>query len=115
MEWLTEYGAVSLSGGLNLLAKMLGKPGKMETSGDQVAQLHANGEVQRINDYCLHDVLDTYFVFLRTRVLTGQVPLDEEQQLVAQTRTWLEERAAEQPGLKAYLDEFGEWDPTPFQ
>lgn len=115
MEWITEYGAASLVGGLNLLAKMLGKPGKMETSGDQVAELHARGEVQRINDYCLHDVLDTYFVFLRTRVLTGQLSLEEEQQRVAQTRSWLEERVGDQPGLKAYLDEFGEWDPTPFE
>ena len=30
MEWMTEYGAFRLKGGLNLLAKMLGKPGKME-------------------------------------------------------------------------------------
>src|SRR5712672_68713 len=29
-DWLTNFGAARLMGGLNLLAKMLGKPGKME-------------------------------------------------------------------------------------
>src|SRR5690606_23999739 len=63
LEWLTEYGACRLAGGLNLLAKMLGKPGKMETTGGSVHDLWVEGRRQEINDYCLHDVLDTYFVF----------------------------------------------------
>ena len=29
-DWLTNFGACRLAGGLNLLAKLLGKPGKME-------------------------------------------------------------------------------------
>src|SRR5579884_1390684 len=35
-DWLSNYGACRLTGGLNLLAKKLGKPGKMEVAGDQV-------------------------------------------------------------------------------
>jgi len=67
-DWLSNYGACRLAGGLNLLAKLLGKPGKMEVAGDQVWNLHREGKLQEINDYCLCDTLDTYFVFLRTRV-----------------------------------------------
>lgn len=115
MDWLSEYGAWNLAGGLNLLAKLLGKPGKMSTTGDQVADLYLRGELQRIADYCLHDVLDTYFVFLRTRVLAGEIALEEEQRVVAEMRDWVEARAAAQPGLKPYLDAFGRWDPTPFR
>jgi len=114
LDWLTEYGACRMKGGLNLLAKMLGKPGKMETKGDQVAKLHAHGKVEEINDYCLHDVLDTYFVFLRTLVLMGSLDLEAEQRLVAETRSWLEERAAGQPALGRYLEGFGSWNPAPF-
>lgn len=109
MEWLTEYGAFRMTGGLNLLAKMLGKPGKMQTSGGQVAELYAQGAVREINEYCLHDVLDTYFVFLRTRVLSGALDLDTEQTIVEETREWLSGRAGETPGLEEYLDNFGEW------
>src|SRR5262249_36272675 len=35
-DWLSNYGGCRLAGGLNLLSKLLGKPGKMEGSGDQV-------------------------------------------------------------------------------
>ncbi len=115
MEWITEFGAVRLKGGLNLLAKMLGKPGKMETRGDQVARLYAEGKVQEINDYCLHDVLDTYFVFLRTRVLAGRISLEEEQTLVGELRGWLTERAKAQPAIGKYVDSFGTWNPIPFE
>ncbi len=115
MDWITEYGAFRLKGGLNLLAKMLGKPGKMDTKGDQVAGLHAEGKVQEINDYCLHDVLDTYFVFLRTRVLCGRLSLQEEQSAVTGTKAWLEERSKSQPALEKYLESFGTWDPEPFK
>ena len=34
------------------------------------------GKLAEINNYCRCDVLDTYFVFLRTRVLVGQLTLD---------------------------------------
>jgi hypothetical protein len=115
MEWMTEYGAFRLKGGLNLLAKMLGKPGKMDTRGDQVAALHAAGKIAEINDYCLHDVLDTYFVFLRTRVVAGKITLEEEQRIVGEAKGWLEAKAESLPALKKYLKGFGDWVPTPFR
>jgi predicted PolB exonuclease-like 3'-5' exonuclease len=114
MEWITEYGAFRLRGGLDLLAKILGKPGKLETSGGQVQDLYDQGRLQDINDYCLHDVLDTYFVFLRTRVLTGRLALEREQELVEEARKWLGERGRENPALEKYLENFGSWEPTPF-
>ena len=114
LEWLTEYGAIRLKGGLDLMAKILGKPGKMDTRGNQVEELHGAGALQEISDYCTHDVLDTYFVFLRTRVLTGQISLEEEQEIVGETKNWLEKKARDEPGLRPYLDSFGSWDPTPF-
>ena len=114
LEWLTEYGAYRLKGGLDLMAKVLGKPGKLHTRGDRVEELYHAGEMQAISDYCTQDVLDTYFVFLRTRVLTGELTLEAEQALVAEMRAWLEARAAGQPGLRPYLESFGSWDPTPF-
>ena len=114
-EWLTEYGAYRIRGGLNLLAKVLGKPGKMTTRGGEVGEMHRAGALQEISDYCTQDVLDTYFIFLRTRVLTGQITIEEEQRIVADTRTWLEERARTQPGLRPYIESFGSWNPEPFK
>jgi hypothetical protein len=53
-------------------------------------------------------VLDTYFVFLRTRVLVGQISLDDEQKLIAATKSWLEERA-DVAAYRLYLDRWGDW------
>ena len=69
------------------------------------------GESTEINDYCRCDVLDTYFVFLRTRVLLGKLTLDAERELVASTKQWLEEQSAALPVYAHYLSHWGDWQP----
>jgi predicted PolB exonuclease-like 3'-5' exonuclease len=113
MDWLTNYGACRLAGGLNLLSKLLGKPGKMGVSGEEVYAMHQAGRLQEINDYCLFDTLDTYFVFLRTRVLTGDLSLDQEHELVLDARSWIHSKVPEMPALQKYLDNWGDWNPWP--
>jgi predicted PolB exonuclease-like 3'-5' exonuclease len=110
-DWLSNYGACRLAGGLNLLAKILGKPGKMEVSGDQVYELHRAGRAREINEYCMFDTLDTYFVFLRTRVLLGELTLEHERVLEGKAREWLEVRCKEHPALRQYLDAWEAWQP----
>ncbi len=112
-DWLTNYGACRLAGGLDLFSKILGKPGKMEVSGDQVYAMYLAGKIQEINDYCMFDTLDTYFVFLRTRVLRGDISLEEEQVLVAAGKAWITEKSAELPALRKYLENWGDWQPWP--
>jgi 3'-5' exonuclease len=108
-ELLTNFGATRFNGGLNLAANLLGKPGKMDVHGDMVQDMYDAGRLAEINDYCRCDVLDTYFVFLRTRVLLGQLTLEGEQQLIAQTREWLEARTDSSPAFRLYLDHWGDW------
>lgn len=112
-ELLTNFGATRLSGGLNLAATMLGKPGKMDVQGHMVQDLFDTGNLPQINDYCRCDVLDTYFVFLRCAVLVGQISLDREQELIAQTYQWLSERAESMPAYALYLEHWGDW-PNPW-
>jgi hypothetical protein len=113
LAWLNNYGACRHAGGLNLLAKLLGKPGKMEYRGDQVYSLWLDNQLQQINDYCMYDTLDTYFAFLRTRVLLGDLPLEKEHEVVMRAKEFLISKAAEQPGLQKYLDNWGDWKPWP--
>ena len=113
LDWLSNYGACRLAGGLDLLSKLLGKPGKMEVSGDQVYELYRAGRLQEINDYCLFDTLDTYFVFLRTRVLLGEFSVKEEADLVARARDWLGGRVDEVPALRQYLEGWADEEPWP--
>lgn len=113
MELLSNFGAIRLPGGLNLFSKLLGKPGKTDTTGYQVYDMFRQGQVQAINEYCSFDVLDTYFVFLRTRVLTGDLPLEQEQERVRETKDWLSAQTTEQPHLQRYLDRWGDWEAWP--
>ena len=104
MDWMGNYGACRIVGGLDLLAKLIGKPGKMDVSGDKVYEMYHAGQLREINDYCLCDTLDTYFVFLRTRVLTGDVTREAEVELVERARKALAGQVGEFPILKQYLD-----------
>ena len=113
MDWMSNYGASRLVGGLNLLAKLLGKPGKMGISGDQVYAMYRAGKYQDINDYCTFDTLDTYFVFLRTRVLTGDITLEREAEIIAQAKKSLEVQSRDLPALRQYLDNWTDWQPWP--
>lgn len=108
-ELLTNFGTTRFTGGLNLAANLIGKPGKMGTTGDMVQDMYDAGQLAEINNYCRCDVLDTYFVFLRTRVLLGELSLDEEQGLVAAANTWLHQRAADVPAYRDYLSRWGDW------
>ena len=76
-----------------------------------VQDMYDDGQLQEIDDYCMADVLDTYFVFLRTRVLVGELDLDEEQGIIAETKTWLELQASERPAYAHYLEHWGDWQP----
>lgn len=106
---LTNYGATRFSGGLNLAASMLGKPGKMGIQGHMVQDLYDAGKIIEINDYCRCDVLDTYFVFLRTMVVLGHLTLQREQEIVSDTKQWLMERVEQSPAYRSYLDRWGDW------
>jgi predicted PolB exonuclease-like 3'-5' exonuclease len=76
-DFLTNYGVHRLRGGFNLLAKMIGLPGKTKIDGSMVQQLW---QAQRLNDihrYCRHDVIQTYFLFLRVELLRGRMTAEQ--------------------------------------
>ena len=72
-ELLTNFGSTRFTGGLNLAANLLGKPGKMDVQGHMVQDLYDAGRLAEINDYCRCDVLDTYFVFCAAAYLSGSL------------------------------------------
>ena len=107
-DLISNFGAIRLNGGLNLMASLIDKPGKSGVDGSQVQQMYFDGQLQEINDYCRCDVLDTYFVFLRSRVLLGQLTLEEEQDLMQLTRMFLEDQADDHPAYRHYLQQWAQ-------
>ena len=110
LDLMSNFGASRISGGLNLLANLIGKPGKTGVDGSQVQGMYDAGEVGAINDYCRCDVLDTYFVFLRTRVLLGKLTVEDEHRLVSEAKQWLEAESENIPVYKTYLSHWGDWN-----
>lgn len=110
-DLISNYGAARLVGGLNLLANLIGKPGKSGVDGSQVQDMYLAGKAQEINDYCRCDVLDTYFVFLRMQVLLGKLKLEDEQKLVGETHDWLQQQEASSAAYAHYLSHWGTWHP----
>jgi predicted PolB exonuclease-like 3'-5' exonuclease len=55
-------------------ARLIGLPGKEEgIDGSQVEGLYRAGQIEILRQYCLSDVAQTAFVFLRTRLLVGEI------------------------------------------
>jgi len=108
-EFLTNFNATWFRGGLDLAAQLVAKPGKMNIKGDQVQAMYNAGRLQEISDYCRCDVLDTYFVFLRSMVVMGRINRIREKELVAAAYDWLQSRRQANVGYSSYLDCWGDW------
>lgn len=76
-DWLSNGGASRVRGGLDLVAKLIGLPGKGAVSGADVQMLWERGRWPDIHRYCRDDVLQTYFIFLRVAHLRGQISAEQ--------------------------------------
>lgn len=110
-EALNNSGSIRYQGGLNLFAKMIGKPGKLDTKGDQVQAMFEAGQMFEIEDYCLGDALDTYFVFLRWMVVKGTLSLAQEELLCDKALDRMKAYGSETGYLKKYIASYKKWVP----
>ena len=106
-ELLTNFGCARFVGGLNLAANLLGKPGKMDVQGYMVQDMYEAGKLAEMNNYCRCDVLDTYFVFLRTRVMVGELSLDDEQRIILETKDWIRVASGDGVGVSRLSGQVG--------
>ena len=64
-------------GSLDSVAKGLYLPGKLDVSGDQVWDLYLEGRIEDIRNYCEHDVLNTYLIFIHYQGMIGKITNEE--------------------------------------
>lgn len=74
-DQLSDHGAASRTS-LAGAAKLIGLPGKDGVDGSQVEALFEAGQLEALKAYCLSDVVQTAFVFLRYRLLAGAIERD---------------------------------------
>lgn len=110
-----------LSASLNEIAELSGIPGKIGTTGDDVAGLFygRDGEppdYRRIVDYNTFDAITTYLVWLRMRFFRGAIGAAEYAAEKALARDFTMREAAAQGGayLEKFLARWRELDPALF-
>ena len=76
LDFISDFGSVR---GLKLdtLCASLNLPGKYDVHGDQVLELYYAGELDKINEYCESDVLNTYWLFLKFELLQANILQDD--------------------------------------
>jgi predicted PolB exonuclease-like 3'-5' exonuclease len=88
-DCLSNFGAARLRGGLDLVAKLVGLPGKSDVAGGDVQRLWERGRWAEIHRYCADDALQTYFVLLRVEQLRGRLTPEQVATLSAGARARL--------------------------
>jgi len=74
---------------LDALAKLIGFPGKLGMDGSKVWEAWQNGEIAGIRDYCETDVMNTYLVSLRFRLMRGELSRTEYEEEISFVREQL--------------------------
>ncbi len=71
-DFLSDHGATRMTS-LDGAARLIGLPGKEGVDGSQVEGLWSSGQLDALKRYCLSDVVQTAFLFLRQRLLVGRI------------------------------------------
>jgi 3'-5' exonuclease len=90
-DFLTNRGAYGVRGGFDLLAQLIGLPGKGAVDGAQVQGLWEAGRLADIEAYCRRDVIQTYFLFLRLELIRGRITRARYDAALAATDTFRSE------------------------
>ena len=103
LDLMDVLGSFQIGGRASLeqVATLLGFPGKLGMSGDQVWGRYQAGELQAIRDYCETDALNTYLIYLRFQLVRGILDETRYHAEVEQLRARLKE--ADSPHLDEFL------------
>lgn len=80
---------------LDQLAKLCGFPGKLDMDGGQVWQSWHNGQREEVRNYCETDVVNTWLVYCRYRLIKGELNQTTYQNELDLVRMTLEQSNAE--------------------
>lgn len=94
--------------GLDVIATMLGFPGKMGMSGAKVWDSFREGRIAEIRNYCETDVLNTYLVYARFQFMRGILDAEDLQREYALVREALE--SSEKEHLLEFAREWPQQD-----
>jgi 3'-5' exonuclease len=81
-DFLCDHGAAKMTS-LDGAARLIGLSGKDGVDGSQVEGLYQAGQLEALRQYCLSDVAQTAFIFLRYQLLAGRLDRASYQRVAA--------------------------------
>lgn len=103
MDVLSGYGA-SGRASLDLVAQLIGLPGKLGIGGAAVWPSYQRGELGAIRDYCELDVLNTFLIYLRFQLMRGELDAATYKAELGIVEAKLEQ--SDRPHLTGYLEKW---------
>ncbi|MDN4016876.1 3'-5' exonuclease [Zwartia panacis] len=104
MDVLAKYNGRG-NAPLDDLSKLCGFPGKLGMDGSQVWEAWTQGRGNEVRAYCETDVVNTWLVYCRFRLLRGELDASSYDAEIALVRETLEK--SEEPHWKQYLEAWG--------
>jgi predicted PolB exonuclease-like 3'-5' exonuclease len=111
-DFLSNVGVHRIRGGFNLLARLIGLPGKTWVDGSMIQGLWEAGQLGLIDTYCRQDVIQTYGLFLRIELMRGRLTPESYQAAWEAARSFREELSETPGGISPGLNGA---DPTAMQ
>lgn len=103
MELMSSYGAATRMG-LEDMAVAMGLPGKAGEHGSHVAAMIADGRIDDVRAYCETDVLNTFALYCRWGLISGQSDIEGHDAGVSAMVHYLSSERRARPHLGAFLD-----------
>src|SRR5690349_19992726 len=85
MDVMAKY-QIRASAGLDAMARLCGFPGKLGMDGSHAASPIAAGRIADVRAYCECDVMNTYLVYQRFRLMRGEIDAGEYAQEISLVR-----------------------------
>jgi predicted PolB exonuclease-like 3'-5' exonuclease len=106
-DFLSNLGAHRIRGGFNLLARLIGLPGKTWVDGSMIQGLWEAGQLDLIHTYCRQDVIQTYGLFLRIELMRGRLTREAHQAAWEAAAPFREELSETPAGAPSPADGLG--------
>jgi hypothetical protein len=104
MDVIAQYQPRA-SAGLDAIARLCGFPGKLGMGGAAVGAAIAAGRIDDVRSYCECDVVNTYLVYQRFRLMRGEIDAGEYAREISLVRERV--AALDAPHWRAFI---GKWD-----
>jgi 3'-5' exonuclease len=109
MDVIAQYQPRA-SAGLDAIARLCGFPGKLGMGGSEVGAAIADGRIQDVRSYCECDVLNTYLVYQRFRLMRGEFDAGEYAREISLVRERI--GASDAPHWRGFMAKWTGDDPA---